>query len=206
MQPIHEGFHSRGYLPHIKFAGAAYFVTFRLADSLPREAMLRLKEQRDHLLRRAMEMHQDETNTRGELHAWYAAEVDSILDQHTGAAWLREPRIARLVATALRHFEGERYTLHAWCVMPNHVHVVTRPLGNQSLERILHSWKSYTATQANKLLDRLGRPFWQTESYDHWIRDDVDLAHCCRYTEENAAKAGLCAAVGDWPWSSAAKK
>ena len=204
MQPIHEGIRSRGYLPHIKVAGAAYFVTFRLADSLPREVMLRLKEQRDDLLRRAVEAHQDQATTRRELHAWYAAEVDSILDQHTGAAWLREPRIANLVATALRHFENDRYTLHAWCVMPNHVHVVVRPLGAHTLDSILQSWKSYTAHEANKMLHRDG-PFWQPESYDHWIRDDADLHHCCRYTEENPLKAKLCGTPNDWRWSSARK-
>ena len=205
--PIHDGYHHRGYLPHLKVSGAAYFVTFRLADSLPREVVLRLKEQRDDLLRRAKEDwpgRQD--HMRRELFTWYASEVDSVLDQHSGAAWLRDARVADLVAGSLRHFDGARYHLHAWCVMPNHVHVVVRPLGEHSLETILHSWKSYTGSEANKLLDRTGEPFWQTESYDHWIRDDADFAHCCHYTEENPVKAGLYSKVDEWRWSSAAKK
>ncbi|MEO5958988.1 MAG: transposase [Opitutaceae bacterium] len=105
----------------------------------------------------------------------------------------------------MRHFSGSRYTLHAWCVMPNHVHAVLRPTAPHTLDAILRSWKSYTAHEANHLLDRSG-PFWQRESYDHWIRDDADLAHCCRYTEENPVKAGLSRTPGEWPWSSAAKK
>ena len=204
--PIHEGIHSRGYLPHIKVAGAAYFVTFRLADSLPREVVIRLKEQRGDLLSRAASERHDERKTQQALNEWYAAEVDSLLDRHGGAACLRDPRVANLVSTALRYFEQERYTLHAWCVMPNHVHVVLRPLGHHALDAILHSWKSYTAREGNKLLNRVGEPFWQHESYDHWIRDDADLARCCRYTEENPVKANLCDAACKWPWSSAAKK
>ena len=204
---IHYGYHHRGYLPHLKISGVAYFVTFRLTDSLPREVVVRLKERREHLLRRAAHDHPDDhEHFRRELFKWYAAEVDGALDQHTGAAWLRQPLIADLVANALRHFDGTRYTLHTWCVMPNHVHAVVRPLGAHALDAILHSWKSFTATAANRKLGRVGRRFWQHESYDHWIRDDADFAHCVRYTEENPVKARLCGSVEDWPWSSAAKK
>lgn len=204
--PIYSGYHSRGYLPHIKISGAVYFVTFRLADSLPQQTVLKLKEQRLDLFRRAaQERVDDPSRLRHELFSWYAAAVDSVLDQEAGAAWLRQPRIADLVVGALRRFEHDRYVLHAWCVMPNHVHAVVRPLGGHALDEILHSWKSYTGTLANRLLGRAGRTFWQHESYDHWIRDDADLANCVRYTEENPVKAGLCAQIEDWPWSSAAK-
>ena len=205
--PIHDGYHHRGYLPHIKISGAAYFVTFRLADSLPREVILRLKEQRENLLHQAAQRSiEDQDHLRRELFAWYAAEVDSVLDQHIGAAWLQEPRVAELVFGALRHFDNTRYTLHAACVMPNHVHVVVRPLGTHTLDSILHSWKSYTATQGNRLLNRVGHSFWQHESYDHWIRDDTDFAHCVRYTEDNPVKARLCTNPRGWPWSSAGRK
>jgi REP element-mobilizing transposase RayT len=203
--PIQSGYHSRGYLPHLKVEGADYFVTFRLADSLPRELILRLIAQRDDLLRCAAHERPDHhDHVRSELFAWYAAEVDSLLDQHTGAAWLRDPQIAQLTSIALSHFDGERYTLHAWCVMPNHVHAVVRPLGAHTLDTILQNWKSYTAHEANRILGRTGA-FWQTESYDHWIRDAADFSHCVRYTEDNPMKAKLCAAPTDWPWSSAAK-
>jgi REP element-mobilizing transposase RayT len=204
--PLESGYHHRGYLPHIKVAGAAYFVTFRLADSLPRETILRLKAHREDLLRRAAQNRpDDEGRVRRELFAWYAAEVDSVLDQHIGACCLREPQIAALVTTALGHFDGERYRLHAWCVMPNHVHAVVRPIDPHALDKILHSWKSYTAIQANRLLHCTGQSFWQHESYDHWIRDEADLLHCIRYTEENPVGAQLCRRAEDWSWSSAKK-
>jgi len=205
---IPSGYHSRGYLPHLKVNGGAYFVTFRLADSLPREVVIRLKEQRDDLVRRAAEsttLTVDGGSVRHQPFASYAAEVDAVLDQHTGAARLRDSRIAGLVADALHYFADNREALHAWCVMPNHVHAVVRPLGVHTLDTILHSWKSFTATEANRLLQRTGQPFWQHESYDHWIRDDEDLAHCINYTAQNPIKAGLCVHAADWPWSSTRK-
>jgi len=203
--PYLSGFHSRGYLPHFKSEGRAYFVTFRLADSLPREVVVRLQAQREDLLRRAAtECREPGIDERARLNAWYAAEVDSLLDRSTGEAWLRQSAIADVVSSALRHFDGVRHQLHAWVVMPNHVHAVVRPHAGHPLESILHSWKSFSAVQANRMLDRAGHPFWQRESYDHVVRDDADFAACCRYTEENPVKAGLCCAPGDWRWSSAA--
>jgi REP element-mobilizing transposase RayT len=167
----------------------------------------RLKEERDDRLLRAQhgipEVH---GRVRRDLVAWYTSEVDSALDQHVGASWLRDRRVAELVERAIRFFQGDRYALHAWCVMPNHVHVVVQPLESYALDSILHSWKSFTAHAANKLLARPGRAFWQQESYDHWIRDGRDLTHCCHYTENNPVKAGLCDRAEDWPWSSAARK
>ena len=93
--------------------------------------------------------------------------------------------------------------MHAWTIMPNHIHVVVRPELPWTLSQILKSWKNFTALEANKLLGRAGRHFWQSESYDHWCRDDEDRARCCRYTEFNPVNAGLCAVPEDWPWSSA---
>jgi REP element-mobilizing transposase RayT len=201
--PIINGCHHRGYLPHIKVSGATYFVTFRLADSLPRAVVLRLKEQRDNCLRESGTQQNGSRRVTGQaVLAWYAAEVDSVLDQHSGAAWMRAAKIAAVVANALRHFEGSRFQLPAWCVKPNHVHAVVRPLGHQALDEILQNWKSYTAHAANQLLGRSG-PFWQRESYDHWIRDEAELAHCLRYTEDNPVKAGLCPVASEWEWSSA---
>ena len=196
------GFHSRGYLPHLKVPGAAYFVTFRLADSLPRSVVANLKARRKDLLARMADEQQSPTDRRRNLHAWYAAEVDAVLDSHSGIAHLRDARVADMVAGALRHFAEVRYRLHAWCLMPNRVHAVVRPASGNALEDILHNWKSFTAHAANAPLGRTGE-FWQRESYDHYIRDDADFEHCCSYTEQNPVKAGLCAKAEDWRWSSA---
>jgi len=128
------------------------------------------------------------------------------LDSGAGECWLARPFIAKLVQNALLHFEGQRYELLAWCVMPNHVHSVLKPANNWSLEKILHSWKSFTASEANRFLERKGETFWQHESYDHMVRDENDLQHCVTYTEENPVKARLCKKPEDWLWSSARRR
>lgn len=196
--PVHSGFHTRGYLPHLKVDGATYFVTFRLADSLPREALERLDAWRiDQRLRAA----------RGEcttLDADFSARLDDHLDRGSGACWLRDDRVGAIVAGALRHFDDERYRLHAWVVMPNHVHALVQPLPGFALEEILHSWKSFTANRANALLGSRG-VFWQHESYDHWVRDEAELAQCKHYIEQNPVKARLCTKPSEWKWSSAAE-
>jgi REP element-mobilizing transposase RayT len=202
-----SGRRTRGYLPHLSVEGATYFVTFRLAGSLPHDLLASLKERRDDLMRRAAADPQGPADReRHPPFSSFADEVDSLLDQSTGELWLGRPEIASLVASALQHFAGQRYQLRAWCVMPNHVHAVLRPLGTHTLDSILHSWKSFTANEANRMLDRRGRPFWQPESYDHWIREDVELSQCCRYIEDNPVKSGLCERPEDWPWSSASRR
>jgi REP element-mobilizing transposase RayT len=125
----------------------------------------------------------------------YCRQIDRCLDVGLGDCWLREPKVATLVAGALNHFNGDRYDLFAWSIMPNHVHVVFRPLGEEGLAPILHSWKSYTGTRANRILRRSG-PFWQKEYFDHLVRSDEDLWRFCRYVRDNPVKGGL----RDWPW------
>ena len=105
------GFHSRGYLPHLKVPGAAYFVTFRLADSLPRSVVANLKARRKDLLARMADEQQSPTDRRRNLHAWYAAEVDAVLDSHSGIAHLRDARVADMVAGALRYIPGSYWLL-----------------------------------------------------------------------------------------------
>ncbi|MDE3136692.1 MAG: transposase [Acidobacteriota bacterium] len=103
---------------------------------------------------------------------------------------MRDSRIARVVADAIRYYQGKRYELFAWCVMPNHVHVVFSPREEHRLQSILHSWKSYSAQAANRILGRNG-PFWQREYFDHLIRSEASLWKIIRYVSENPRKAGL---------------
>src|SRR5262249_6850213 len=138
-----------------------------------------------------------------QLLAWYCDKVDELLDAGIGACWLRRHDIAELVFRALKFFEGQRYDLHAWVIMPNHVHVVVWPYPGRTLSSILHSWKSFSSKQANKLLSREGRSFWQRESFNHWIRDEAERVRLVRYAENNPVKAHLCPRPEDWEWSSA---
>ncbi len=198
-----SGFHFRGQLPHLKREGASYFITFRLADSLPAGEVARLKRERWVILeqartaRRPLTWHEEQ-----QLLTWYCDKVEELLDASHGACWLNHPEIARLTAATLTFFAGQRYDLHAWVVMPNHVHAVLWPYSGRTLSAILHSWKSYTSKRANGLLHRRGS-FWQRESFDHWIRDDAERTRLVHYVENNPVKARLCARPEDWLWSSA---
>ena len=198
-----HGLHSRGALPHLKREGATYFVTFRLAGTLPKEVLAELKRERAAIIETALAQNRPLTwREQTALFNWYSEKVDKYLDAGHGECWLRRADVASLVASALQFFLSERYALNAWVIMPNHVHVVVRPQPPWTLSQVLKSWKNFTALEANKLLRRTGLPFWQSESYDHRCRDDEDLAHSCRYTTLNPVNAGLCRAPEEWLWGS----
>jgi len=137
---------SRGYLPHLEGKHPIYFVTFRLADSLPRELVVRVRKQRE-ALEKARAAGASVAADRVRLQELRALlqKVERCLDSGLGACYMRDFRIAKIVADAIRHFHGKRYQVLAWCVMPNHVHVVFSTLGEHKLEAILHSWKSFSA-------------------------------------------------------------
>ena len=182
------------YLPHWTHSGASYAVCFRLADSLPQSVVTKWQREHSALLAEAGDgVPSPEVPDR--LRELFSERVERFLDNGYGACWLRQPAIASLVTDALRHFDNQRYTLHAWCVMPNHVHAVVQPLGAHTLAAILKSWKGFTGRDANRRLMRTG-VFWQAEYYDHLIRDTSDFAHAVRYVLENPSRAGLL----DWPW------
>ncbi len=206
-QPVSTGHHGlegratlktrRGaYLPHWTREGAIYAVTFRLADSLPSAVIETWKRERDEIVLRAKEQGRELSVAESKrLQELFSARVEKHLDAGIGQCWMNRPNVAELVQNALKHFNGERYRLIAWCVMPNHVHVVVQPLPSFALESILHSWKSYTANQVNRMLHRSGA-FWQAEYYDHLIRDDADFEHAVEYVLGNPRAAGL----SNWPW------
>ncbi|MCZ7605593.1 MAG: transposase [Planctomycetota bacterium] len=186
----------RGYLPHWEREHATYFVTFRLADSLPADARKHIEEQRYDIVKTAEHLNRPLTDTERErLDQLYSITVDELLNAGHGACHLKAPDCAAVVAETLTKFDGERYALYAWCVMPNHVHVVFRPFAGHALGDILHSWKSFTAKACNKLLGRTGE-FWQRESFDRLIRDREEFDLRVRYTVENPVAAGLV----DWKW------
>jgi len=120
-----------------------------------------------------------------------------------GPVWLRDARIARVVADALLYGENGRrfYQLRAWVIMPNHVHVLLLP--KTSLSAITRWVKGSTARQANLILGRTGAAFWQDESFDHRVRNDFELDRIVRYVEYNPVNAGLAGSPEDWAWSSA---
>lgn len=129
--------------------------------------------------------------------------IENYADAGKGQCHLRIPPVAKIVQDALLHFDAEHYALLAWCVMPNHVHVMIETAEGFPLGDIVHSWKSYSAKQCNKMLHQTGR-FWMPDYHDRFIRDETHFWRALAYIVENPVKAGLCEKVEDWPWSSAA--
>ncbi len=173
--------HNRGRLPHWEREGGTYFVTFRLFDSLPRHVL-------ESLMRKQPAAEEEKPDS-------LARSVETYLDGGAGSAFMKNPSVASIVADNIRYWNGKHYRLMAWCVMPNHVHIVMRLLPNRNLAQVLHSLKSFTAKQANQILNRQG-PFWQREYYDRLLRNGKELDRAVRYVLDNPIKAGL----GGWKW------
>ena len=164
-------------------------LNFRLADALP-DAVL------EEWLAELAGKPDDE------IHRLIYQRAEKYLDAGKGKCWLRHPEIAVIIENALLHFDAQRYRLLAWCVMPNHVHTMIETREGFPLSGILHSWKSFTGNEANKILQRQGE-FWQREYFDRYVRNAEHYAAAIRYIEENPVKAGLVKLKTEWPWSSA---
>ncbi len=185
-----------GFLPHWEMDGGTYFVTFRLDDSLPDSVVRAYRIERENIIKTTAHLNRDLTEDESDrLRKLYSDRIESYLDAGSGACYLKKDAIAELVKNALFFFDGQRYKLAAWCIMPNHVHVVFRPFEGYLLEKILHSWKSFTANKANEMLSLKGY-FWQKEYYDHLIRNGSEFVRMVEYVLDNPEKAGL----QDWPW------
>ena len=187
---------TRGYLPHIFQPNSIYFVTFRLADSLPAAVLLKCKEKAQS---RAFDHSDKRVNYR------YQRAIQDYLDTSNGDCWLKKPEIASMVNNAIRYFNNQRYELLVWTIMPNHVHVLFKLLGDISVSSILHSWKSFTSKEANKILNRTGE-FWQREYFDILTRSERQLEFFLRYVLNNPVKAGLCEQIFQWPWTGCSEE
>lgn len=174
---MHTGWRTRGYLPHYDGADMTQHVVFGLADAFPNE--------------NEAPVDADQRRT------WR----ESYLDRGVGACVLRA-EAAEVVQEALLHFDGLRYALMAWCVMPNHVHVLAITAHGWPLGKIVHSWKSFSANGINALLNRTGR-LWRREYYDHFVRSEEEFQATTAYIENNPVKAKLVNDAAAWPFSSA---
>jgi REP element-mobilizing transposase RayT len=180
----HKDWHSRGYLPHCDVPGLIQSITFRLGDSLPSEVVATALADKPS---------SDQRRER----------LEVLLNAGRGDCWLALDDIAALVQKALLHFDGQRYQLLAWCVMPNHVHMLIETREGYPLSEVVHSWKSFTAKEINHLLGRSGM-VWAADYFDRYIRDDAHLQGAIEYIESNPAEAGLARRPEDWRFSSAA--
>ncbi len=190
---------SRGKLPHWEEHHAIYFVTFRLADSLPQTVLQKFEFERRNILATAEAANRPLSSfERSRLEELFSEQIERKLDNGVGRCFLSNPEVADVVEGTLRHFDRARYHLYAWCVMPNHVHVLFRLVPGYELAEILHTWKSFSAKNANRLLKRSGR-LWQHEYYDHLIRSEEDFYRTVTYIMDNPRKAGL----RNWRWLGA---
>lgn len=172
----------RGNLPHILKDGCTYFVTFCLHDVVFGRRVERSESALDGDSIRILREHDPAPDL--------------------GRCLLNDPVVASIVEDSLLHFQNVRYLLSAWCVMPNHVHVVVTPYHDHRLSTILHSWKSFSSHEINKLLGRKGT-VWEEEAFDHIVRDEKSMERFVEYTEANPVAAGLCDWPELWPFSSA---
>ena len=175
-------------LPHWQQDSATYFVTFRLADSIPLSKLAPLRDARDAWLKLHPKPWADEKER--EYHRIFTRQIESWLDAGSGACELRDPRAAKIAGDALNFFEGKRCRQYAWVVMPNHVHALFSLLNGHKLEDLLHSWKSFSANKINDALGRKGT-LWQPDYHDRLIRTREHFNHCAEYIRKNPEHAKL---------------
>jgi len=176
-------------LPHWTKDGSTYWITFRLADSLPQEKLTGWKAERDAWVRLHPEPWDDEQWK--DYDERFGQRLESWLDAGSGECILRRPDVRAIVEKCLLHFDGQRYETIDWVIMPNHVHLLLRPQDGQSLSKILQGIKGVSAKECNAVLGRTGQTFWQEESYDHIVRSQAQLDHFIRYVADNPVKAKL---------------
>jgi leucyl-tRNA synthetase/REP element-mobilizing transposase RayT len=180
--------HKPSLLPHWQQDSKLYFVTWRLADSLPAEKLKELNDDRNAWL--AQHPEPWDAEVENEYHEQFSKTIDHWLDAGNGECVLKDPAIAKVVADALRHFDGERYLLDSFVVMPNHVHVLFRLAPGLALEDVIQSWKSFSAKKINAALGKEG-VLWQRDYWDRMIRDGNHRANVLDYIRKNPVRAKL---------------
>ena len=181
----------RGVLPHWEVVDGRYFVTVRLANSLPRGVAQDLAA----ILADASE------DTHIERSRQYFRQLEHWLDKNHGAKYLRDHNVAKLVMDTITKYEDLGYwRVMAATVMPNHIHLFFR-CESLSVSVVMKRFKKYTAREANRILNRKGKRFWQREWFDHWSRSQQEDDKIISYTSNNPVRAGLVSKPEDWPWT-----
>ncbi len=178
----------RRHLPHWRQDGATYFVTFRLADSIPQQQLRTLHRWREIWERTHPEPRQpaDWENFAREI----THKTEAWLDQGYGECVFQHRSLGEAMSQSLLHFQDQRWRVSCFAILPNHVHLAARPLGSFELEEILESVKRYVSRTVNLELGRTGT-LWEQESHDRIIRDPEHLYRVVQYIGRNPDKAGL---------------
>jgi len=178
----------KNHLPHWQQGDAFVFATWRLADSIPQGKLSEWLALRDAWLKHHPKPWDEEVER--EYHIRFSRKLDEWLDEGCGASVLKDPQNSTVVAGALHHFDGDRYELDSFVVMPNHVHVLFQPLEKYRLEDIIQSWKGFTARKINRGLGSKGT-LWQSDYWDRLVRNERHLFKCREYIRNNPLKANL---------------
>lgn len=191
-QHDYRGWYNAGRLPHFDAPGTIQFITFRLADSIPINL---LREWKKEVTRFPDDAQSDALRAR----------IETYLDRGYGSCVLGHPAMAATLQNTFEYYNGKRYQLLDWVIMPNHVHVLIRP--DYSLPRIVQAWKTYSARWAIQNAGKLDlklptATFWMRGYWDRYIRNEDHLMAAIHYIQQNPVKAGLCQKAEDWEWSS----
>lgn len=211
-------------LPHYQPEGYAYFITTRLAGTIPKVVYEKIKSEYEQGLKMLSSFKNDKTkkDKYRELNRKNFMKYEKILDTcKYSHKWLGDKRIANVLKDSLHHRDGNLFDLIAYNIMPNHIHLVIYPIverkasfaqireediksdSGESLyivSKIMQDFKKYTTREANKILKRKGK-FWQHESYDHVVRDQKELRRIVKYILNNPVKAGLSKNIDKWEWN-----
>ena len=208
----------RRHLPHWSTPGATYFVTACLAGSIPAQGLLALRRLADSKALRACPVGAPPSQQRAARERALFACQEEWLDRKPAVRWFADQRYATIACKAIEHHAGSRYQLHAYVVMPSHIHCVFTPQPDWErswcaqhpegrltpLSAIMHSIKSFTAREFRMRRGYSG-PLWQGESFDRVVRSEAELERTVAYVEFNPVKAGLCGRPEEWAFSSARK-
>ena len=195
----------RRNLPHITINEKAYFITFWLNKAIPTNVMIMFKYKYDLEFKVLSKLKNEIEKKKKiyDLQKKYFGIFDNYLDRsENNVKWLSDIRIANIVRESILYRDKRDYELLCYNIMPNHVHLViyverfVKPL-----HKILQSLKRHTARQSNIVLNRTGNPFWHPESYDHFVRDHLELSRIIDYTIKDPVKANLITRLEDWNWS-----
>ena len=192
----------RRNLPHILPEQGVFFITFRIYNSLPLKIIADLKNNYEKEIKAARNFVSNSRRFRSrllEIYDDYLYEFDDMLDKYTTEFDLTNPELATIIINSIRYFDQKDYRLICFCIMPNHVHMIVYNL-KKPLYTIMKLLKGYSSGEINKILERKGK-FWQSESYDNYIRSRNDLHNKIQYVMNNPVKAGLVSNRKDWKYS-----
>lgn len=198
-------------LPHIQPIRATFFITFSLFGSIPKEKIQQLQQERNAKINAIREENFESLKENMDIaQKRYFQKVDAVLDSvKYGQKYLLNVQVAQIVANKIHQYDNKHYDLLAFCIMPNHVHLLFDlnlhlekiPIGEEitdlnykQIYDIMHLIKGGSAYEANKILNRSGR-LWQIESYDRYVRNNRELQNIVMYIANNPRKAGL---VSHW--------